>query len=129
MQTFSGNEIRQVPNPKSGPLLRRLVHLDQVAAGIGKNRKLHRPLLPRVRRELDTVLLQSICLGFDIVHLKCGERDSLLKHRFLKNFPGRVGIRFKHQLHIRVTIRRNNREPPEFPTGMSLDFLKPRTSV
>jgi len=39
---------------------------DQVAARIGKDRKLHRPLPLRVRRELDTVLLQSICLGFDI---------------------------------------------------------------
>jgi hypothetical protein len=67
---------------------------------------------------------QSICLSFDVVHLKRGERDSLLKHRFLKSSRGRVRIRFKHQLHIRVTIRRNNGEPPEFPNRNVLGLLE-----
>jgi hypothetical protein len=42
---------------------------------------------------LIAVLLQPICLGFDIVRLKRCERDSLLEHRFLKSFCRRIRVR------------------------------------
>src|SRR6516225_283825 len=59
-----------------------------------------------------------------IVHLKRGKRDSLLKHRLLKCFCGRVCLRLQYQLHIWITIRRNHREPAEFPNRNVLGLLE-----
>ena len=57
-QHFSGSEIDESQS-KIWPLLKRRVHLDQAAAGIGKNREFHRPMLRRVHGELDATLIQS----------------------------------------------------------------------
>lgn len=82
-----------------------LVHLDQIAAGIGEHRQSDRTRLRRLHGEHDTAFLQAALLGVDVVALERGGRNAVLHQRFLIRTGGRMGVRLEHQLGLIGSLR------------------------
>ena len=84
-----------------------LIELYEIAAGIIKYGSNHRPCFCWLHRKYDAQILQSFVLFSDIVNGKCRMRYSLLVERLLVSLGCRVVVRFKHQLNIIRSLRRN----------------------
>ena len=91
--------------------LRRLVQLNQVAAGVREHGERHRSGLCRLPCERDALRGQSGELARDVGHLEGGEWNALRKHRFLKRLAGRIGIRFQGEFQVVGPFRRGDRDP------------------
>ena len=81
-----------------------LVDLDQIAAGVGEDRYLHRAGVARVHRELAPFFLQAPRLRVDIVNLKRGDRNSFFEDCFLERLGNGIGVGFQDQFHVRISV-------------------------
>jgi hypothetical protein len=82
MSVYSG----QVSSILSRLLLRWLVYLNQIPAGVRKNRNRYGPGGSRVHCEAHALILQALGFRVNIVHLNCRYRNALFEDRLLRKF-------------------------------------------
>src|SRR5882724_9435155 len=91
--------------PHTAGLVRWLIDLDEIAAGVGKHGNRNRAGLRRLDAEHDTVRLEPPVFFIEVRNLESSQRYALLEHRFLERLARRIGIRFKCEFDIRIPIR------------------------
>jgi hypothetical protein len=106
-----------------------LCDLNQVAAGVVEDRRGHGPHLRRLLREPNTERREPLELLADIVDGKRREGNSVADERRLERVPGRVLVGLEYQLGAVGVVRRDSGEPACWPSGTSVFFSNPRTSV
>src|SRR5688572_15941633 len=74
------------------PSLRELIDLDEISAGVGEDRDLHRSGRSWRHCENDAELFQATNFRLEVIDFECGRRDVLLEQRRLKCFTRRVRV-------------------------------------
>ena len=110
--------------------LRRLVQLNEGAAGIREHCDADRPRLRRFAGEHDTARPQSHVLILNVLNLKGSKGDTLCEHRLLKCFSSGICIGLKCKLELLWTFGRDDGEPfVRANRKKSCFFRNPSTSV
>ena len=86
-------------------LRRRLVELNQVAAGVDENRHRHGAHLLRRTREFHALPLESLEFRLDVVDLECRRRNPLFEQRLLIRARRGVCVRLERQLGVAAVSR------------------------
>src|SRR6185312_7138714 len=85
--------------------------LNQIPAGVRKNRERDGPGYRRLHREDDALVLEALHLTVNRGAFESGRGNTVLHERGLIGACGGVSVRFEHQLEIARTLGGDDGDP------------------